>query len=105
MRRLSRLEAQRLGRLGGKAASAGRVGDREWARRAECQRAARAMHNCYPGLTVKWATNAARERWGRSLLPVPEVPLTGRRLEQREARRLARRRRAYENAICRAKRG
>jgi hypothetical protein len=60
------------------------------------QRAAAAMHRAYPGLTWLWAINAARTRWSLPLLPVPEAPLLDRRLAQREARHLQKRRDAYE---------
>ena len=98
MRRLTARQARDLGRVGGKECARRRVGDSQWGRAMHCRRAALAMHRCYPSLAVTWARNAGRARRGLPPLPVPEVPLTGRRLAQREARRRARRREAYELA-------
>jgi hypothetical protein len=62
--KLSHRPAERLGRLGGKVSAADRKGDREWGRRAQRQRAARAQKQHYPDLVAKWARNANRARWG-----------------------------------------
>jgi hypothetical protein len=67
-------QAQCLGRLGGKVSAADRKGDREWGRRAQRQRAAKAQKQHYPGLISNWARNAARARWG---LPLEHFFLVG----------------------------
>lgn len=98
---LSTRQAQRLGHLGGKVSAAERKGDREWGRRAQRQRAAKAQKRHYPGLVAKWARNAARARWGKPLEPLPEVPLTPARFATREARQLRKRRKDYEQGQSR----
>jgi len=70
---LSTRQAQRLGRLGGKDSARARVGDREWGRRMQRKRAARAQKRHYPELSKEWARNANRARWGKSLKPLPDV--------------------------------
>jgi hypothetical protein len=75
-----------------------RKGNSEWGRGAQRQRAAVAIHLAYPGLSQLWAINAARTRWGLPLLPVPEVPVSDRRLAQREARHLQRRQAQHDRA-------
>ena len=66
-------EAQRLGRIGGKVSPGGRKGDREWGRRAQRQRAARAQKAHYPGLVKLWEENVGRTRWGYPTVLVPTV--------------------------------
>lgn len=70
---LSTRQAQALGRLGGKESARPRVGDREWGRRMQRKRAARAQKRHYPTLMVEWARNANRARWGKPLKPLPDV--------------------------------
>jgi hypothetical protein len=70
---LSTQQAQRLGRLGGKASAVDRKGDREWGRRMQRKRAARAQKQHYPHLMMLWAENAWRTRWGHPRVPVPKV--------------------------------
>jgi hypothetical protein len=70
---LSTQRAQRLGRLGGKVSAADRKGDREWGRKAQRQRTARAQKRHYPELSKEWARNANRARWGKPLKPLPHV--------------------------------
>ena len=66
-------QAKQLGRLGGKVSAAGRKGDREWGRKAQRQRAAKAQKRHYPELSKEWARNANRARWGRPLKPLLDV--------------------------------
>jgi len=70
---LSTRQAQRLGRLGGKASAVDRKGDREWGRRMQRKRAAGAQKRHYPELSKEWARNANRARWRKPLKPLPDV--------------------------------
>ncbi len=98
---LSRLEAQRLGRLGGIESSRPHKGDSAWGRalvRHQWQkRGGRAQKRHYPGLWRIWLENARRARLGRPLIPVPLVrtPAANR---MRALRQLRKARAEYERA-------
>src|SRR3990167_7191068 len=98
---VSRAQASAAGKIGGAIASQRYRYDSEWGRMMAGKRGAKALHAHYPSLARQWVNQPVGT--GPAVEPQHSDPeRVARRLQVREERKLARRRKAYEPPRVRA---